>query len=135
MANAPTTEQVEVTVPRLRDRNEKALTAVFCLLFRLTRGEGLVLAKLMTKDYCSKAELQTPDGNSFSVQLSKLRQKLKPHGIEVVTMPRIGVGLDRDARFRIRTLLAQYDTGFIARPRGRSRYKPINIKPDAPLLD
>src|SRR5262245_63436679 len=45
--------------PPPRSRSESSLTAALCLLFKLTRSEGRVLAKLFLRDYGAKEDLQS----------------------------------------------------------------------------
>jgi hypothetical protein len=50
--------------PPLRNRSEPALTAAFCLLFKLSRNEGRVLTKLFSHDYGAKKDLQSAESTS-----------------------------------------------------------------------
>jgi DNA-binding winged helix-turn-helix (wHTH) protein len=127
--------------PLPRNRSKASLTAAFCLTFKLTRAESHTLLQLLVRDYNSKEDLcvaesaflgRTVSDNTVQTIICALRKKLKPHKIGITTLPGLGYGLDKDARYRIRALLARYDTGFRIhkRPRKPKAIKP-NLFPDA----
>jgi hypothetical protein len=107
--------------PPLRNRSEASFAATLCLLFKLAPGEGQVLAKLVTHDHCTKDELRTIAGHnnqvialkSLTVIVYTLRVKLKPHGIKVTMLYRLGYGLDKKARDKIYKLLTEHDEAVI----------------------
>jgi DNA-binding winged helix-turn-helix (wHTH) protein len=118
------------TTPPLRNRSEASLTAAFCLLFKLTRSESHILVQLLMHDYGAKEDLRNAEStlvgrsvtdNTVQTIICALRKKLKPYNVRIVTIPSLGYGLDKDARYRIRTILARYDTGFVPK---RPRSKP-----------
>lgn len=109
------------TPPPLRDRDEASLAAVFCLMFKLRRNEGRMLARLTTRDYCSRKELleainhdiATVAFTTITALVCKLRQSLAPHSIEIATVTGLGYGLRPESRAKIRKALAKYDAGLI----------------------
>ena len=118
-----------------RNRGEAALTAAFCLLFKLTRSESYLLVWLLMHDFGAKEELRIAASalvgrevtdSTVKTTVSTLRRKLKLHNIGIVTLSGIGYGLDGDARHEIRTVLAKYDTGYTPR---RARSKPKSPAP------
>jgi hypothetical protein len=118
--------RIQTTAPSPRKRSKPALTAVFCLLFRLSRAEAQILVGLYIHDFVSTEELRviaSYDGQAVTpgsalAFISGLRRKTKPYDIGIVTMPRLGYALAAGARYKIRTTLIQFDLG---RPPRRSR--------------
>jgi hypothetical protein len=110
-----------IPLPPPRARDATALTGSLCTLFRLTGNQGRVLAELMLRDCCGKAELRavaTPgdQSNSISVTICTLRKRLKPHGIRIVTTWKIGYALDAKSRSKLRRLLAEQDAAIMSAP-------------------
>jgi hypothetical protein len=107
--------------PPLRDRDKTTPVATLCLIFKLSPGEGRVLAKLMAHGHCTKDELRTVVNHNnqtvalgtLTVTVHTLRAKLKPHGIKVTTLSRLGYGLDKAARNKIYRLLVEHDEAII----------------------
>ena len=132
----PSQHPATQATPPQRDRDEKALAAVLCLLFGLRRSEGQVLMKMATQDYVAKKEIhaaaaqdeRTIAESSVSVVISGMRKKLIVHNIEISTLRGFGYALRKESRDRICRRLAKYDAGLIPttpRPRpGRARVKP-----------
>jgi hypothetical protein len=106
-------------LPLLREKDE-ALVATSCLRFGLTHAEGRAFVQLMEHEHVSREALHvatSPDGKSaikiVDVIVCKLRRKLEPHGIGIVTVYGQGFRLDKNARDKTRRLLAEYDAGLI----------------------
>lgn len=95
-----------------RDRGEAALAAVLCMLLRITRREGKLLAKMLARDVIGT-------NNTVKTHICTLRQKLKPFDIEVRTVIGLGYAIDTDARAKIRDILARHDTEFHSARRQR----------------
>jgi DNA-binding response OmpR family regulator len=106
------------------NRDETSFVASLCLIFKLTRTEGKMLAWLLAHDYSTREELraaashdgQTIAASSTSVLLNTLRGKLKAHNVLVTTVNGLGYGIDAKSRSKIRKEVAKYD-GVSARPR------------------
>jgi hypothetical protein len=81
----------------------------------LTAVESRVLLELMAaSSHVSRRGLHDAIGgkgkiNNVDVIVCKLRQKLRPHGIEIITVWGIGYRLAGGAHDRIRKLLAKHD--------------------------
>src|SRR5262245_12966346 len=108
--SAPPRRRPTPAAPLSRNRSEASLTAAFCLLFKLARSESHMLVQLLVRDYSAKEDLRiaesalvgrTVTDNTVQTIICTLRKKLKPHNIAIVTLPRLGYGLDKDARYRI----------------------------------
>ena len=97
----PTPVEPAPTLPR--NRGEASLAAALCLLLRLTRREGRLLAKLVSRDFVGT-------DSTVKTHISTLRSKLKLHDIGITTLAGIGYALDGDARSRVRDILARHDT-------------------------
>jgi len=87
-------------------------------LFGLTPAEGRALLELLAHGQTSRQALHaamTPDGapvsqiKTLDVVVYHMRRKLRPRGIEIITIPRLGYGLADGARGRIHKLLAEHD--------------------------
>jgi hypothetical protein len=110
--------------PALRDRDEAALGVALCLLFELGRGEGQMLAKLMTCDYATQEELHVAASrdnqkvalSSMRVLICLLRKKLAVYNIEIAALRKLGYGLRKGSREKIYRQLAKYDAGFYTSP-------------------
>ena len=114
--------------------SSEALTAALCLIFKLTRSEAHMLGQLLVCGYGAKEDLRasefalvgrTVTDNTVQTVICALRKKLTPCGIIITTIPRLGYGLDKEARSKIRTALARYDAGFAHNRSGRLRAKPL----------
>src|SRR5262249_48039407 len=120
-------------LPAQQPRDETSLAAILCLVFKLTPGEGRVLAKLMMNDHCMKDELRTGAGHddqtitldTLAVNIFTLRAKLKLHGIKITTLYRFGYGLDKKARDRIYKLLTEHDEA-VASAQPQTKPEPSN---------
>jgi hypothetical protein len=117
-----------LTALSLRSRSEASLATTFCLLFKLAPIEGRVLARLVTRDHCTKNYLRTNTGhaslNSLIVNICALRKKMKLHNVEITTRYRRGYGVDAKSRNEICKLLAEYDAGVaLTRPPSKPKTK------------
>jgi hypothetical protein len=100
-------------------RDAAALGAILCVVLKLRRSEGRLLAELMVRDCCSREQLRTAVSQdnreitlgSITPFICLLRKRLKPHGIEIATTFKLGYFLDRKARARIYKLLTAHDAG------------------------
>ena len=67
----------------VRSRSEAALTASFCLLFRLQRSQGQMLAWLATHDYLPEArDGQADQSRTVAVKMGALRRKQSHTGLK-----------------------------------------------------
>jgi DNA-binding phage protein len=89
------------------------LVAACCLTFRITQAEARVLVELMENSYVAKENLlaaMAPHGkpkiNTLAVVVCRLRQKLAPHGVEIVTVYGQGFKINEGARDKVRRLTA-----------------------------
>jgi hypothetical protein len=89
--------------------------------FGLTVAESRVLLELMQHQYVSRQGLHDAIGgrgksNNVDVVVCRMRRKLAPHGIEIVTVWGSGFRLAEGARDRIRKLLAKHDPKLVFEP-------------------
>jgi biotin operon repressor len=98
--------------------------AALCRLFGLNHREGRILAQLLAYEHSSVEELRAAASDyepiplgSFRVYLSTLRKKLKTCGIQISSVRKLGYALERNARERIRKLLAKNGSE-LASPQG-----------------
>src|SRR5262249_25099731 len=91
-------------------------------LFQLSPAEGRALVELLEHKQVSRQALHvamsaagTPVSRIkiIDVVVSRMRRKLAPHGIEIVTVHGLGFGLAEGARDKIHQQLAEYDSGLI----------------------
>src|SRR5258707_61815 len=67
-------QRTTTSLPLLRARSEAALAVALCLMFKLGRSEGQMLAKLMACDYCTEKDLQVAaNRGNEKVALSTVR--------------------------------------------------------------
>jgi len=85
-------------------------------LFRLTCAESRALAKLLTQPYAGREELciaVTDEAKAImksdvvGVVVHKLRRKLIPYGVEIITLHGLGYCLPKNARAKIRRALIE----------------------------
>jgi hypothetical protein len=105
-------------LPPLRDRDEPALTTVFCTLFNLQAREGLLIARLLAADYKTLEELRAAvapkrTSNSMKTFLSLLRKRLATYNIEIRHAHGVGYYLPKATREEIYRRLAEYDANNI----------------------
>ena len=120
--------------------SEVSLTAKICMAFKLTRSEAHMLALLLADGHATKEDLiaresalvgRTVTDNTVQTVICALRKKLTPCGIIITTIPRLGYGLDLEARHKIRSSLARYDAGFPLKRPSRPKPKAPDPIPDA----
>ena len=92
-------------------------------LFGLTPAQSRALAALLEHNHVTRAEMHRAmarDNNPVSniktidVIVGKMREKLRPFGVEVATIYGQGFRLAEGARDKINRLLAEYDAGLIS---------------------
>jgi hypothetical protein len=116
-SGATTRTECAPTAPALHSDSESTLVATCCLLFKLTHAESLALVKLLESKHASREALRGANSNPLSgskgvdVIIHRLRGKLAPYDIEIVTVRGQGFGLTATARDKLRKLLADYDAG------------------------
>jgi hypothetical protein len=103
--------------PPLPDKTT-AIAAAFCRLFGLRPGEARVLGQLLARGHSSRDELCAAAASpgdrpitfdSLRVMTCALRQKIKPHGFTVTTVPKLGYTLAEESRDKIHEQLAKHD--------------------------
>jgi DNA-binding response OmpR family regulator len=91
-------------------------------IFQLSPAESRALVELMEHKQVSREAMHAAmahDGNPTSqiktidVVVSRMRRKLVPHSIAIVTVHGLGFRLAEGAHDRIRKLLAKYDPGLV----------------------
>jgi Transcriptional regulatory protein, C terminal len=94
------------------------LVAACCLAFGVTQAEARVLVELTEHSFVAKENLlaaMSPHGRpktgTLNTAVCRLRQKLQPHGIEIVTVYGLGFQLNENARGRLRQLLPDHSAG------------------------
>jgi DNA-binding winged helix-turn-helix (wHTH) protein len=105
--------------------------AAICLVFGLRHNEGRMLMSLMTHNFRTHDQLraviaqEVVSSSTMSVTLFTLRKKLKPRGIKITNISKIGYMIDTRSRDRIHGLLAAHDAAIIP-----MRLKPETVEPD-----
>jgi hypothetical protein len=116
---APAGAEAPATAP---PRDKDALTVTLCLIFRLRRSEGQILAELITHDSRTREQLHraairggpTITLGTTGTLISTLRKKLASHGIEVTNVSRLGYGLRTASREKICRWLDEHAARIIA---------------------
>jgi DNA-binding response OmpR family regulator len=109
-----------LTAPPLRRRNESSLVAICSQLLALTPAESRVLVKLVKHEIVPREGLRAVMGAAatgstvVNVVVCRLRKKLAPHGIKIITAWGYGFRLPEDARDRIRKILSRYGEEIIS---------------------
>lgn len=114
-------DQARSTIEALRSRIEVMEAALLGtdpmpLVLRLTPHESLLLAFLLQREQASKDQILSalyslrPDGDEpemkiIDVYVCKIRKKLKPFGLEIVTLRGLGYAVPKVAKDRIRALM------------------------------
>jgi DNA-binding winged helix-turn-helix (wHTH) protein len=89
-------------------------------LFGLTRAESRVFVEMLENNHISRETLGAavfhdggpiPKSKTLDVHISNLRAKLKPFGVELVTIRRLGFRLAEGAHDKINRLLAEHRAG------------------------
>jgi hypothetical protein len=120
------------TAPPPADARTPALLAC-SQLFGMSPGEGRALLELVKQGQASRETMHTAmshDGKATStrktvdVVVSRMRRKLAPYGLEIVTVHGLGFKFGDGARDRIRRLIAEYDPKLVLES---SRAKPKEL--------
>jgi hypothetical protein len=88
--------------------------AAICLLFGLRYNEAQILLSLTTHGFRTKEQLGIGSTSTMSVTLHTLRKKLKPRGIEITNIKKIGYMIDTQTRDKIHRLLTEHDAGILS---------------------
>src|SRR5262249_16160350 len=102
-----------LTAPPLRNSNESSLVAICSLLLKLTRAESRAFVKLVKHNPVTREELHAAISHATEMKIVdviiyRLRKKLSRHGIKIDTIYGLGYRLHKDARDKIRQILAAY---------------------------
>ena len=111
-----------LTAPPLCSNPESSLTVTFSLLFGLPRAMSRALVQLVKHDHATRELLHValsgsePASKSNIVEVSVycMRKRLKPHGVEIITLCKQGYRLTPDSRDKIRKILAAYGADIVA---------------------
>ena len=102
-------------------------------LFGLTRTESLVFAEMLENNHISRETLGAtvaydggpmPNRKTLDVHISNLRLKLKPFGVELVTIRKLGFRLAEGAHDKINRLLVKHGAVYLVTPAGAAAAPP-----------
>jgi DNA-binding response OmpR family regulator len=128
-----------LTAPPLRSNTESSLVATFSLLFSLTRAQSRIFVILVRFDHATREELHVAMAHDddpttaikiVDVVIGRLRRKLDPFNIKIVTVWSLGYRLEPTSRDRVRKILAEYGADIISAATPPVRPKNKAIEPD-----
>ena len=108
-----------LTAPPLRSNDESSLVAICCLLLKLAPIESRAFVKLVKHDHVTREELHAAISHDTEIKIVdvviyRLRRKLARHRIEIHTIRKLGYRLHKNARDKIRRILAGYGEEIIS---------------------